>query len=1535
MKKIYLLVISFIAIYTSIFSQNVNVSGALVGNGTYLNLGTAFTAINSGAQTAANILVTIVGNTTEATSAVLNQSAGPWVSLTISPSGGAIRIITGNIAGHLVDLNGADNVTIDGIKNSGNDLFIINTNTSASASAIRFVNDASNNTVTRTNVNGASGSAVSNGLGVIYFAAGAATGNDNNTISLCNISAVSAGNNPINGIYSMGTSAVNDNSGNTINQCNISDYFNAGAATNGININSNNSAWTVNGNTFYQTATRTYTTASTHNGIFVTSGSGYTVTNNFIGYSAPNQTGTTNMIGYAIGTFPGSGTFPTSYTPGGTANATRYNAINCAFTAGGVASSIQNNTIGGIALYTSSGAATTFGILCGIAVTSGNANIGTVSGNIIGSSTGSSSIYAASTTAGATVSGIYCNTTNSIAIQNNTIGGIDVSGTTAITASGFKGIEAAGTGTYVISSNNVGNETANNIRTGFLLTAGNLSNAATTPTAASGGSAIQGIVSTSTGSTLNIISNLVHGIQVSGTATTYNGITNSGAVTSTINLNNNQLGNIDAGAVNFMFASSGTIQGILNSGAASTCTINMNNNTIDDIVAVTSAQATLVWNFANSAVAINMKNNQLGGLVTGKLITYSGAQGSLLYAFANGGGTNTCVLTIQANDVRGINYQVTSSQQLRLIYNDFAVLSTNFLNNTFTNLSINNIGFNYFMMNNTTMASGASFTCNNNQISGIFSKTASGGQVSFLYTSGGSVTGSTITASANNFSNVTLTGSAPLFGWDDEQGVSGVNGPTKIITGNTFNNITMGTGLAAVIYIWKGVIITCSSNTVSNISGPAIFAINNETTGVGGAWNFSSNSIFNLNSTGDITALVGGTGVTSFNISNNTINNLSSSGANAIVTGIDGSATTANINDNLIYGLSGSGTTSPSANGILIKGGGTVNVFRNKLYDIAESGIISTTSPVVNGMVFSGGTTVTAYNNFIGDLKTPSASLTDAVRGIGITSTSAASTYNLYYNSVYINAASTGANFGTSGIYHTTSATATTARLNMVNNIIVNTSLPNGSGFTAAYRRSDPTLANFAATSDYNLWFAGVPSATKLIYYDGTNSDQILAAYQTRVNTRDANSISLLPTFISATDLHLTTANCRIDGRGTPIGSVTDDIDVAARNATTPDIGADEFTATTSTTLAGSVGSAICEDRTISATGTTYTSNGCDLIARVLPSGADPVGGKVNVCVTLDATQQSFNGDRYVQRHFDIEPVTSNQTTTSATITLYFTNAEFSLYNTNNPARPPLPTMANNTVATRNNVKVTQFHGTPTGGLPTSTPGNYGGGFALIIPGAANVILNGSVWAVTFNIMGFSGFYVHTNNYNAPLPIIINYLTGRRQGSNHLLNWKVTCATSPRATMTLERSADSRNFSGINTITADAARCDQPFDYTDADPLTGMNYYRLKIVDADGKVTYSTTVALLNAVKGFDIISIAPNPVVGDNFKLNVASAQAGKMEIVIFDMQGRLVNRQSISLIAGYNSLPVNVVNLAAGTYTIKGSMADDQTKVIRFVKQ
>src|SRR6185436_11099138 len=191
------------------------------------------------------------------------------------------------------------------------------------------------------------------------------------------------------------------------------------------------------------------------------------------------------------------------------------------------ASSIQNNTIAGIALYSSSTATASPGVLCAIYVSSGSANIGTVTANNIGATSGgggasASSLYlaaASTTTPGATIVGITASNStagDSIAIQNNTMGSIDSVGITnttgggfIATSGGFVGIDVpASAGTFNISNNTIGNGDADNIRTGYTLNAGSLSNNGTlisTPT--SGGDATVFIRCNTTGASVNMSNN--------------------------------------------------------------------------------------------------------------------------------------------------------------------------------------------------------------------------------------------------------------------------------------------------------------------------------------------------------------------------------------------------------------------------------------------------------------------------------------------------------------------------------------------------------------------------------------------------------------------------------------------------------------------------------------------------------------------------------------------------------------------------------------------------------------------------------------------------------------------------------------------------------------------------------------------------------------------------------------------------------------------------------------------------------------------
>ena len=200
-------------------------------------------------------------------------------------------------------------------------------------------------------------------------------------------------------------------------------------------------------------------------------------------------------------------------------------------------------------------------------------------------------------------------------------------------------------------------------------------------------------------------------------------------------------------------------------------------------------------------------------------------------------------------------------------------------------------------------------------------------------------------------------------------------------------------------------------------------------------------------------------------------------------------------------------------------------------------------------------------------------------------------------------------------------------------------------------------------------------------------------------------------------------------------------------------------------------------------------------------------------------------------------------------------------------------------------------------------------------------------------MIGFSEFAVG-GQLNVSLPINLNYLNGYKQNGSHNLTWKVTCTNNPSATMSLERSADNRNFTGINSIIADALRCEQPFSYTDNSPLAGTNYYRLKMTDANGKVSYSAAIAILNAATGFDIVGLLPN-LVNNNAVLNVTAAQKTKMDVVVTDIAGKQVQKIAYNLIAGSNQFNINLSNLSAGTYQITGYTAEGKSRTVRFVKQ
>lgn len=542
-------------IFSFSLSAQVSVTASLdtTGPTTYGSLKLAFDAINNGTHIGV-ITLSITGSTTETVTAVLNASgsgAANYASVKIQPSGGS-RTVSGVLAASLIDLNGADNITIDGLNTGGNSLTIENTSATSNTCTIRYLLDAGYNTIQNCTIKG---SGTSNTFGTILFSTASSTGNSNNIIAGNNISC-SGANLPLNAIASLGT-ATSPNTAISISNNKIYNY-----TIKGIDVSATGSGnWTISGNSFYKEAGifDTYNPQYGIHAIRILGGTGYNILNNYIGGEGSHLSGN-NAIYNAIGILSFTGIYlassaasPASYIKGNTISKLTINCVN-------TAAPLPSGFFSFNGIETAGSGINVGGSLAG-------------EGNTIGSGVSNGAISLSTSTASANPSsiyGIYFHSSGGL-ITGNQVAGIDISNAGSSPApSDFRGIYVSiAVPPSQVNNNTIGSTTtSNSVRVMATSTA-----TGTNLTGIYLGSTISSALSQVNG---NTIQNITHLSPVSsGSFTGIN--TQNGYVQS---YQNNTIKNIYAAANSS--ASSLVYTGILSSTSLSPSTV-ITNNTVDNI----------------------------------------------------------------------------------------------------------------------------------------------------------------------------------------------------------------------------------------------------------------------------------------------------------------------------------------------------------------------------------------------------------------------------------------------------------------------------------------------------------------------------------------------------------------------------------------------------------------------------------------------------------------------------------------------------------------------------------------------------------------------------------------------------------------------------------------------------------------------------------------------------------------------------------------------------------------------------------------
>ena len=565
--------------------------------------------------------------------------------------------------------------------------------------------------------------------------------------------------------------------------------------------------------------------------------------------------------------------------------------------------------------------------------------------------------------------------------------------------------------------------------------------------------------------------------------------------------------------------------------------LSMDGNVFTNNVSAASASNIyLIHNSATVTNSISMSNNNLSAGFTNNLANYSGN----LYSIYNAGGAVTTSLSMSGNNFSAYSFNgLTGSGNIYFVYNTNNNSRFDIAGNTWINLSLNHNGNEYLIYNPSSTTSQLNVT--NNSVLG-YTRTAASAAFYGYYSNGSSPATCSQLFTGNNFSNISsaVLGTGSFYGIYSADG-TGTSFPKKVVANNSISNINYnGLGFLYGYY----------------------FDFMGDDSSVGSS--VSSNTLSSVTWGGPLYAIYIGV-------------NTSSSFATEVYSNSVYSLTTSEITSEL-YGAYLSGT------------GNSLNFYKNKISDLSSTGILAS----AEGIRVTNSTITSLRNNLVGNIYAPSTSAANAVNGINVTG---GARVNVYYNTVNLNATSTGSVFSSSALY-----ASSAVQLDLRNNILINTSTPNGVGTTVAYRRTSTSLSNYLSTSNNNNFYTGIPSTNRLIFTDGSTFNQTLPSFQTLVSPRESVSFSentpFLSTLATGTNfLHVDFTIPSITESGAlNVSGITADFDNDIRQGnvgyggvgTAPDIGADEFNQALVSCTSANAGSVIIPSSTIKCEGETF-----------------------------------------------------------------------------------------------------------------------------------------------------------------------------------------------------------------------------------------------------------------------------------------------------------------------------------------------------------
>jgi len=174
------------------------------------------------------------------------------------------------------------------------------------------------------------------------------------------------------------------------------------------------------------------------------------------------------------------------------------------------------------------------------------------------------------------------------------------------------------------------------------------------------------------------------------------------------------------------------------------------------------------------------------------------------------------------------------------------------------------------------------------------------------------------------------------------------------------------------------------------------------------------------------------------------------------------------------------------------------------------------------------------------------------------------------------------------------------------------------------------------------------------------------------------------------------------------------------------------------------------------------------------------------------------------------------------------------------------------------------------------------------------------------------------------LPVTLTYLGAEKSGDANKITW-ITETEVNNEKFEVQRSQNGRDFESIGTVEGYGNSTTAiEYNYMDERPKAGVNYYRLKQIDFDGRFEFSSMVKVDNKSSRIKVYPTAT----ANNFNVEIKDAESAKLTLV--NSVGEIIKVQRLN--ADFNTIDIS--DLPTGIYyaRIESNM---ELHVERIVKQ